>query len=49
MNVNKKETAVLKCYNYLSTENNVRFQILAVASMKMTVFWHVVPCSPRRQ
>jgi hypothetical protein len=28
-----------------TTLNNMRFQVLTAASMKMTAFWDIVPCS----
>jgi hypothetical protein len=28
-----------------TAQNNVRFQVLTAASMKMTAFWKIVPCS----
>jgi hypothetical protein len=28
-----------------SSDEKVRFQVLMVASMKMAVFWNLVPCS----
>jgi len=30
---------------YMQTQYNARFQVLTAASMKMTAFWDIAPCS----
>jgi hypothetical protein len=37
---------VLKVRNWKELAIDRKFQVLAAASMKFSVFWNVVPCSP---
>jgi hypothetical protein len=40
-----KETAKQKLHIFQTSITVVRFQVLTAASMKMAVFWVLVPCS----